>query len=95
MTIQKSDFRNFLLSVEDDTIDLICIDPPYEINYMNISWDGVNLDWVFMLTEFYRILKQTGNLIIFQGWSNVNHLLNLVQTQNTGIQYSVSKTYCT
>lgn len=61
-----------LKELDDNTIDLICIDPPYEINYQNEDWDKHNsLDWNFLFSEFNRLLKPTGNLIIFQGWSSV------------------------
>lgn len=61
----------FLPTLDDNSVDLICIDPPYEINYLNNSWDNKNLNWEFLFQQFSRILKPTGNLIIFQGWSNV------------------------
>ena len=69
-----------LKNLEDNSIDLICIDPPYEINYQNLNWDGKDLDWNFFINQFHRILKCSGNLIIFQGWSNVVDLLNLLNT---------------
>ncbi len=55
-----------LSKIKDDSIDLICIDPPYDIKYC--SWDSTP-DWHTYYREFFRILKHTGNLIIFQGWS--------------------------
>lgn len=67
-------------NVKSNSIDLICIDPPYEINYQNLTWDGINLNWLNLISEFYRLLKKSGNLIIFQGWSNVSNLINLFST---------------
>lgn len=52
-------------------VDAIITDPPYEIGYNNEEWDKVNLDWKVLYKLFYKILKPTGNLLIFQGWSNV------------------------
>lgn len=64
-------FEN-LSKIEDNSIDLIAIDPPYEISYENLEWDKKSLNWNILRDEFYRILKPTGNLVIFQGWSNVS-----------------------
>lgn len=64
--------ENFLNTIESDTVNLIAIDPPYEINYLNSKWDTPKtLNWEYLFLEFNRILKDDGNLIIFQGWSNV------------------------
>lgn len=57
--------------IDGDSVDFICIDPPYEIEYAD--WDNPNiLNWQYLFKEYHRILKNTGNLIIFQGWSNVS-----------------------
>lgn len=60
-----------LKEIKDGSVDLIATDPPYKINYNKIDWDKGELDWNFLFTEFFRILKPNGNLLIFQGWSNV------------------------
>lgn len=71
---------NILPDLKSDSINLIVIDPPYEINYLNQDWDKVNsLDWNILFKEFHRILKPTGNLIIFQGWSSVCNTISCGQ----------------
>jgi len=69
--------QNLVNEIQDNFIDLICIDPPYEINYQNLEWDNKSLNWGIILKEFFRILKPSGNLIIFQGWSNVCDLIKI------------------
>ncbi len=69
--IFNADCLDIIFTLEDQSVDLIAIDPPYEINYNNFDWDKKNLDWSVLSEEFHRILKDTGNLVIFQGWSNV------------------------
>lgn len=50
-------------------VDTIICDPPYNINYTN--WDNdFSMDKVAFLCS--QILKSNGNLILFQGWSNVS-----------------------
>lgn len=68
------DYNQILRWIPDDSVDLICIDPPYKINYNGESWDVEEemLDWHDLFEHFERILRSTGNLIIFQGWSNVS-----------------------
>jgi len=73
--IYSEDYKKFLSRIGEDSIDLICIDPPYEINYT--AWDSKILDWDFLFKSFYKILKNSGNLIIFNGWSNVTNLINI------------------
>lgn len=57
--------------LDTESIDLICIDPPYGIKYLDQDWDSIEIDWFMFFKEFNRILKPNGNLIMFQGWSNV------------------------
>ena len=67
----------FLKTIEDESVDLIATDPPYEINYSNFEWDKKNLDWEYISKEFSRVLKKNGNIIIFQGWSQVINTINI------------------
>jgi site-specific DNA-methyltransferase (adenine-specific) len=68
-----------LSKIEDNSVDLIAIDPPYEISYENLDWDKKSLNWNILRDEFNRILKPTGNLIIFQGWSNVSDTKKILE----------------
>jgi site-specific DNA-methyltransferase (adenine-specific) len=68
-----------LPEIESESIDLICIDPPYEISFENLDWDKKILNWEMLSNQFNRILKPTGNLIIFQGWSNVSETKSILE----------------
>jgi site-specific DNA-methyltransferase (adenine-specific) len=70
--LYHDDCLDVLQNIPDNSIDLVCIDPPYEISYNNEDWDKGSLDWHKLFQEYYRILKDTGNLVVFQGWSNVS-----------------------
>ena len=59
-------------TIKTGSIDLIATDPPYEIHFEKHAWDAENsLNWDMLTKEFHRMLKPDGNLVIFQGWSNV------------------------
>jgi len=71
---------NIHSQIDDESVDLICIDPPYEIGYGGNEWDSHNvLDWEMLKNDYYRMLKPTGNLIVFQGWSNVTKTKEILE----------------
>lgn len=53
---------------ENIQVDAIICDPPYVINYAN--WDK-EFNMPLAVDLCYQLLKDNGNLILFQGWSNV------------------------
>ena len=72
ISLLHGDCNSLIKTIETGSIDLIATDPPYEINFENNGWDKPNsLNWNFLATEFRRILKPDGSLLIFQGWSQV------------------------
>ncbi len=68
--LYNDDCFNVFKDIESNSIDAIICDPPYNISYDGNSWDS-NFDICSALDECCRILKVDGNLILFQGWSNV------------------------
>ncbi len=70
--IYFGDANQLIKDVEDQSIDLIATDPPYGINFEKHDWDRPDgLNWHRLALEFKRVLKPSGNLIVFQGWSHV------------------------
>lgn len=63
------DAIKFLKSVPDSSVQLVLIDPPYNLDLE--SWDVFPnyLEWAKLwLDEIYRILKDSGNCVIFGGF---------------------------
>jgi site-specific DNA-methyltransferase (adenine-specific) len=63
------DAIKFLKRMPDSSVQLILIDPPYNIDLAH--WDNFEnyLDWAKQwLDEVYRILSDTGNCVIFGGF---------------------------
>ena len=62
------DCCDFLKSVPDNSIQLICIDPPYNLELA--GWDIYDnyIEWAAKwLDEAYRVLSKSGNMVIFGG----------------------------
>jgi site-specific DNA-methyltransferase (adenine-specific) len=63
------DAIDFLKNMPDSSVQLILIDPPYNIDLAH--WDTFEnyLDWARQwLDEIYRVLSDTGNCVIFGGF---------------------------
>lgn len=62
------DCCDFLKTIPDNSIQLICIDPPYNLELA--GWDiyGNYIEWAAKwLDEAYRVLSKSGSLVIFGG----------------------------
>lgn len=90
--IYNSDCIDLMSKINDETIDLIIADPPYNLNknFGNKSdnWDSVH-DWVEWskkwISESKRILKPTGSIFIY----GIHHYLCYLQVYlyEIGMQY--------
>ncbi len=62
------DCCDFLKKIPDDSIQLICIDPPYNLELA--GWDTYDnyIEWASQwLDEAYRVLSDSGSMVIFGG----------------------------
>lgn len=66
----QGDCLKIVDNILSESIDCIICDPPYNINYNNLDWDK-NFNILEMIMKCARVLKPNGNLLLFQGWSNV------------------------
>ena len=72
---QKKDFRvingnslDVLLTLEENSIDAIITDPPYELGFMGKKWDATGIAYNVELWErALRVLKPGGYLLAFGG----------------------------
>lgn len=68
--VYLGDCLELLDNLEDKSIDCIICDPPYNIDYEGNDWDtDFNIKKVIELCS--KKIKENGNIILFQGWSNV------------------------
>lgn len=65
-TLHHGDVLSVLPSLEDNSVDSIVTDPPYEIGFMGKDWDNSGVAYsVEMWTECLRVLKPGGHLLAF------------------------------
>lgn len=66
--IIHGDCLEVLMTLEDNSIDSIVTDPPYELGFMNKKWDSTGIAYnVDLWKECLRVLKPGGHLLAFGG----------------------------
>jgi len=66
--IYNMDCLEGLKLLDDNSIDSIVTDPPYELGFMNKKWDNTGIAYnVNMWKECLRVLKPGGHLLAFGG----------------------------
>ncbi len=66
--LKITDCLDFLKEIPDESVQLICIDPPYNLELA--GWDIYDnyIEWAAKwLDEAYRVLSKSGSLVIFGG----------------------------
>jgi len=60
--------KELIKDLEDNSIDSIVTDPPYELGFMGKKWDNSGIAYDLELwTECLRVLKHGGHLLAFSG----------------------------
>ena len=72
-SIIHGDCLEVLMTLEDNSIDSIVTDPPYELGFMGKSWDSTGIAYnVELWKECLRVLKPGGHLVDKQlRWMNL------------------------
>lgn len=66
--LRHGDCLDKMKEMEDNTVDFILTDPPYELGFMGKKWDGTGIAFdVNMWKEAFRVLKPGGYLMAFGG----------------------------
>lgn len=68
MKIINSDCIEAMKAMEDNSVDSIVTDPPYELGFMGKSWDASGIAFnIEVWQQALRVLKPGGHLIAFSG----------------------------
>ncbi|MDO4804229.1 MAG: site-specific DNA-methyltransferase [Lachnospiraceae bacterium] len=68
LLLSVSDCGDFLKQLPDNSVQLICVDPPYNLELT--GWDNYDnyIEWASKwIDESYRVLSANGNMVIFGG----------------------------
>ena len=67
-TLHTGDNREVLKTFDDNSVDSIVTDPPYELGFMGKKWDASGIAYnVDLWKECLRVLKPGGHLLAFGG----------------------------
>ena len=73
ITLKHGDVVEQLKLLDDDSVDAIITDPPYNLNFMGKKWDNIGAPLEFQqwcsswATECLRVLRKGGYLLSFGG----------------------------
>lgn len=68
MKILQGDCLEVLKTLEDNSVDSIVTDPPYELGFMGKKWDSTGIAYnVDLWKECLRVLKPGGHMLAFGG----------------------------
>ena len=69
-----------LKSLQENSIDSIVTDPPYELGFMGKSWDSTGIaNNVEMWKECLRVLKPGGHLLAFSGTRTYHRMASAIE----------------
>ena len=78
--IIHGDCLDKLKELEDNSIDSIVTDPPYELGFMGKSWDNTGIaNNKDMWAECLRVLKPGGRLLAFSGTRTYHRMASAIE----------------
>lgn len=83
-----------LKTLEENSIDSIVTDPPYELGFMGKEWDKTGIAYNEELwSECYRVLKPGGHLIAFSGSRTYHRMACAIENVNFEIRDQIMWVY--
>lgn len=83
-----------LPTIDDNTIDSIVTDPPYELAFMGKKWDGSGIAYnVELWRECLRVLKPGGHLLAFGGTRTYHRMTCAIEDATFEIRDSIHWLY--
>jgi len=66
--VRVGDCRALMAAMDDNSVDSVVCDPPYELNFMGKGWDASGIAYdLEVWKQAFRVLKPGGHLLAFSG----------------------------
>jgi len=93
-TLHLGDCRAVLATFDDNSVDSIVCDPPYELGFMGKSWDNSGIAYdVTVWRQCLRVLKPGGHLIAFGGSRTYHRLAVAIEDAGFEIRDQIQWIY--
>lgn len=90
----NGDNRVVMAEMEDNSVDSVVCDPPYEIGFMQRGWDSTGIAYeVRMWQEALRVLKPGGHLLAFGGSRTYHRLACAIEDAGFEIRDQIMYVY--
>ena len=92
--LRHGDCREIIATLDDNSIDAIVTDPPYELGFMGKKWDNTGIAYdVHLWTECLRVLKPGGYLLAFGGTRTYHRMACAIEDAGFEIRDSIHWLY--
>jgi len=93
-TLHLGDCRTVLATLDDNSIDAIVCDPPYELGFMGKAWDNTGIAYdVTVWQQCLRVLKPGGHLVAFGGSRTYHRLAVAIEDAGFEIRDQIQWIY--
>lgn len=92
--LRHGDCRDIIATLDDNSIDAIVTDPPYELGFMGKGWDNTGIAYdVNLWAECLRVLKPGGHLLAFGGTRTYHRMACAIEDAGFEIRDSIHWLY--
>jgi DNA modification methylase len=93
-TLHLGDCRHVMATLDDNSIDAIVCDPPYELGFMGKAWDNSGIAYdVTVWQQCLRVLKPGGHLVAFGGSRTYHRLAVAIEDAGFEIRDQIQWIY--
>ena len=93
-TLHLGDCRHVMATLDDNSIDAIVCDPPYELGFMGKAWDNTGIAYdVSVWQQCLRVLKPGGHLVAFGGSRTYHRLAVAIEDAGFEIRDQIQWIY--
>lgn len=93
-TLHLGDCRTVMATLDDNSIDAIVCDPPYELGFMGKAWDNTGIAYdVTVWQQCLRVLKPGGHLVAFGGSRTYHRLAVAIEDAGFEIRDQIQWIY--